>query len=112
MGESSPRDLFGSKKFLEVLKALGKSYDLILLDTPPVIPVAETRILANLADGVILTTRWRRTRKDTVILANQILQDARANVLGLIMTQTKLNHRYAVGSYAYDQSVYRKYYSN
>ena len=112
MGESSPRDLFGSKKFLEVLKALRKSYDLILLDTPPVIPVAETRILANLADGVILTTRWRRTRKDTVILANQILQDARANVLGLIMTQTKLNHRYAVGSYAYDQSVYRKYYSN
>jgi len=111
-GENSPRDLFGSKKFLEVLNTLRESYDLILLDTPPVLPVAETRILANLADGVILTTRWRRTKKDSVILAHQILKDARANVLGLIMTQTKLNQRYAVGSYALDHSAYRKYYSN
>lgn len=112
MGESSPRDLFGSKKFLDVLQALRKTYDLILLDTPPVLPVAETRILANLADGVILTTRWRRTKKDAVILAHQILVDARANILGLIMTQAKLNQHYAVGSYAFDHSVYRKYYTN
>jgi len=83
-----------------------------VLDTPPVLPVAETRILANLADGVILTTRWRRTRKDSVIHAYQILDDARANVLGLIMTQAKMNQRYALGTYAFDHSAYRKYYAN
>jgi len=112
MGTSSPRDLFGSKKFLDVLNVLRETYDLIVLDTPPVLPVAETRILANLADGVILTTRWRRTSKDAVIHAYQILDDARANVLGLIMTQAKMNQRYALGTYAFDHSAYRKYYAN
>lgn len=110
--ESSPRDLFGSRKFRSVLDQLRDSYDLIILDTPPVLPVAETRILANLCDGVVLTTRWRRTKTDAVVLARQILEDARANIIGLIMTQTKLHQRYAVGSYAFDYGAYRNYYAN
>ena len=111
-GKNSSRDLFGSRKFRNILDTLRERYDLIILDTPPVLPVAETRILANLADGVVITTRWRRTKKDSVILAKQILEDARANVIGLIMTQTKLHQRYAIGSYAMKYSAYHKYYSN
>lgn len=111
-GENSPRDLFGSEKFSEIIETLRLTYDLIILDTPPILPVAETRILANLADGVILTTRWRRTNKESVILAKQILDDARANIIGLIMTQTKVHQKYAMGSYAFDYSSYSNYYKN
>ena len=111
-GKISLQDLFGTKRFLDTIEYLRKHYELIILDTPPILPVAQTRILANLADGVIISTRWRKTKIESVVLARKILIDARANVIGLIMTQAKIYQKYAMGNYAYNYKAYSSYYRN
>jgi len=111
--EYSHRDLFGAPRFNKLLEMLRKRYDLIILDTSPVLLVAETRTIANLADALVLAARWRRTRADATKTAKNILQDVRAKILGVVLTQVNLKARrkYGSGDYSYYTRQYGEYYS-
>jgi len=54
---------------------LRNSYDCVVIDTPPLLAVAETRLLATLADRVLLTVKWRSTRRDVARDAANLLRD-------------------------------------
>jgi len=108
----TPRDIFGSKAFAKLLAKLESKYDLIVLDTAPILPVAETRTLANLSDAVVFAAKWRSTKKDALSTAVRIAKDAGANVVGTVLTQVNLRKRgrYGSGDYGYYHKAYRKYY--
>jgi capsular exopolysaccharide synthesis family protein len=84
---SNPTEILGSIEMSEFLKSIINSYDLILIDTPPVLESSETRMLASLCDGVILIVQKGKTLLDKAIEAKKVLEFANAKVVGVILNE-------------------------
>lgn len=81
----TPRDLFGAAAMTEFIEEASKSYELVILDCPPVLSVAETRAIARLADETVLITRWGRTTLSVAKAALARLENAGVDVLGVVI---------------------------
>lgn len=94
-----PAGLLNAPSFQMVLGRLADSYDLVVIDAPPVLPVADTRRLASLADATVLVTRWRRTKGPSVAAAVKELRAARAALHGAVLTRVdrRRYELYAIG---------------
>ncbi|MDT0574574.1 polysaccharide biosynthesis tyrosine autokinase [Croceicoccus sp. F390] len=89
-------------------------YDVIIVDTAPVLGVAEARILATAADRVLLITRWKTTSIRAVEAVVDMLLDAGAKVTGIALTQVNIKKYASTGDgdiYAYSNK-FRGYYTN
>ena len=73
-----------------MLTELRESADLVIIDAPPLIPVADTRVLLQLpqVDGIILVGRVGTTRRDRAREARRVLLQSGRRVLGLVVTGT------------------------
>ncbi|HKV50176.1 MAG TPA: polysaccharide biosynthesis tyrosine autokinase [Gemmatimonadaceae bacterium] len=99
-----PPELVGSARMRALLEKLGETFDVIVLDTPPVLPVADSAILASLSDGVLLVVRAGQTDRRAAQLAVQQLQDVDARILGAVLNDP--NEQVPL----YDQYGYATYY--
>ncbi len=74
--------------------------------------VADTRVLAPLADAVVLLVRWRKTPRKASEAALRALQSVHAYVAGAALTQVdlKAQSRYGYGDPGYYYQSYSKYY--
>ncbi|MGP1394950.1 MAG: GumC family protein [Inquilinaceae bacterium] len=91
-GLDSPLGALGilnSPKFDEVLLQLRPRYDLILIDSPPVMHVSDPRVLVRKVDQCALVVKWRFTRRTVVDNAIKQLQDAGANMFGVVLNQVE-----------------------
>ncbi len=105
--------LSDTTRFADLLESLREHYDLILLDTPPVLPVDEARVLASMADGVVFLVRWRNTPAKAAGIALRQLHDVQANVLGVAMTLIDMRDhaRSGFGDASYYLREYSSYYA-
>jgi capsular exopolysaccharide synthesis family protein len=87
----NPSELLGSRRMAEVLTQLKAEADIILLDAPPIIAVADAAILAARADGVLLVVQANKTRRDLAKRAKAALEKANANLLGVVLNNVKLD---------------------
>jgi capsular exopolysaccharide synthesis family protein len=95
---NSPADLLAGDKFKSFLKEIVSSYDMILLDTPPVLPVADTPTIRDLTDGFIFVYRAGFT---PFTMLRQALEDlGENNILGVVINGVEVA----------SDSYYRKYY--
>ncbi|MCP4246720.1 MAG: polysaccharide biosynthesis tyrosine autokinase [bacterium] len=78
-------ELLANGMFATCLTRWKNSYDYILLDSPPVLPVADARILASQADGTIMVLRSSRCRRSDVIRAYADLAAAGGTILGTVL---------------------------
>ena len=108
----TPKDVFGSAAMDRLLDQLRQSYDLIILDTAPVLPVADTRVLAPKADVVVFLARWRKTPQHAIEAAFRLLSGTGAHLAGVALTQVdmKLQSKYGYGDPGYYYAEYKKYY--
>ena len=106
------QDLFDMDAVNRLLGDLRKRYDVILLDTAPVLPVAETRVLVQKADAVALLVRWRHTPLKAAQRATELLKEAGVNFAGAALTQADLTEqaRYSYGDTEYYFKSYKTYY--
>jgi polysaccharide biosynthesis transport protein len=79
--------LFMSEAMARVLQTLRQEYELVLMDAPPALAVSDTRMIAHFADATLFCARWRRTRRETVHNAIELLEEAQANVVGIALTR-------------------------
>ena len=109
----TPRDVFSSEAFRNLLAQLRRDYDLVLIDTAPVLAVTDTRIIAQRCDAVVMNVQWKKTPKEAASSALDILRDVRANILGVALTQVDMDAqaRYGYEGAAYYYKNYRNYYS-
>jgi len=77
--------VFYSAHLQTTLERLGKGFDVVLLDTPPLLHLADTRLIAPLADGVILVIRSGVTDKENALEACAQLQDDGLKILGTVL---------------------------
>ena len=110
----TPRDVFGSEAVDELLKTLRNTYDLVVLDTAPLLPVTDARLLAPKADVVMFLARWRKTPKHAIESAFRMLENTGAYLAGVALTQIDmdLQVRYGYGDPGYYYHEYRKYYAD
>lgn len=101
-------NVFGGDRLSDLLAQLAPAYDHILLDLPPVVGLADARIIAPLADAVILITRWGRTPASAIDAAMYALRSEEANVVGAIFTRVD-QHAEAAGGLYYSKK-YSSYY--
>lgn len=95
----NPSELLGGVGMEKLLLHLRSSYDLILVDTPPLLPVTDAAVTSTAADGVLLVVRHGRTRVDQVRQAVQILDAVDARLLGTFFTMVPLTRRDRLPSY-------------
>ena len=74
-----------------VLETLSKYYDMILMDAPPILSVADARIIAPLANSVILVLRCGVTARESAMEAYQRLQEDGVPLLGTVLTDYNLS---------------------
>lgn len=84
---SNPAELLGSQEMQELLQKSLQEYDFILIDSPPVLEVTDTKLLANKSDGVILVLGQGQTELVKAAEAKKALQFAKANLFGVILNE-------------------------
>jgi capsular exopolysaccharide synthesis family protein len=82
-------ELLGSARMKHVMDRLREEYDMIIVDTPPIIPVTDAVVASSLVDGVILVLHAGRTRTGEVRHAQEVLAAAHANVLGVVLNRAR-----------------------
>lgn len=98
-----PTRVLKSTRLAELIGQLRQMYDLILIDTPPVLPVADALIMGRWADGAVMATRYDASRVPLVERANRQLITAGIPVLGTVVNGVRGQDR-AYGNYAYNYS--------
>jgi len=105
-------DILSSKRFQDILEQLKSRYDLVILDSPPTLVVADARILASHVDAIVYVVHWDRTPRDAVLEGLREMRAAKAPVIGVAFT--RLNERRAARNaydgYAHYKGKYRDYY--
>jgi len=81
----NPAELIQSKAMGSLLDTLRESYDVVIVDCPPMLPVADAALLASEADGAILVVRHGKTTKDQADQARQRLNSVGAALLGTVL---------------------------
>jgi polysaccharide biosynthesis transport protein len=82
---TNPSNLLSGVRMRVLLQELAKSFDLVILDTPPVLATADAGILASLADGVLLVVRAGQTDRLAAKRAHQQLVNVGARVVGTVL---------------------------
>lgn len=86
----NPGELLGSEQFVAVLRRLADRADVVFLDAPALLGVADAAVLAATASGVILVTRVGSTRHDELETATQLLRDAGEQVFGVVLNRSRV----------------------
>ena len=100
----NPAELLGSKRMQRLLEALQEHCDVIILDTPPCLPLADAVILARRVDGVLLVVGAGSTRRESAVKAKESIERAGGRVLGVVLNRVTARG----GGYYYN---YHSYYS-
>jgi uncharacterized protein involved in exopolysaccharide biosynthesis/Mrp family chromosome partitioning ATPase len=96
-----------------LLDELRERYDMIVIDVPPLLGVNDGRILAMLADDVILAVRWGRTSRVAAAGALKALRSTSTRICGAVLTRvdSKKHALYGEGDSLQYQRAFRKYYA-
>lgn len=97
----NPSELLGSSAMREVLRDAQNEFDVVLIDSPPLLAVTDAAVLATMADGAILVIRVGATAKAAVRRAVAQLQTVHGRVVGAVLNDVDLRSGAFSGSYGY-----------
>ena len=108
-------DIFSSHRMQSIVDRLKAEYDLVIVDTPPVMAVADARIIGRVVDKTLFVVRWNKTPRKVARAAIEQLRRADVDIAGIVLQQVDLNRYGRVGygdsGYYYHYGRYGKYYS-
>jgi succinoglycan biosynthesis transport protein ExoP len=109
----TPKDLFGSQAMDRLLEDLQRRFEFVILDTAPVIPVSDTRVLAQKTDAVVLLVQWRKTPRKAIESALGLLRSVGVDVTGVALTLVDMREqaKFGYGDAGYYYRSYRRYYA-
>lgn len=111
---TTPSDLLSSEHFKRVVAQLSEQFDMVILDSSPVLAVSDSRILARIADKTVFIVRWAETRREVATMGIKQIVDAGCDLAGIVlsMVNVKKHARYGYGDSGYYYGRYRKYYTS
>ena len=113
----NPSDLFASQRMKALLEQLKQEFDLVIVDSAPIMAVPDSRILAGLVDKILFVVNWDTTPKKVVATALHIFaKDGHNNLAGIVLQKVNLEQygRYGYGDsgYYYSYGRYKQYYTS
>jgi Mrp family chromosome partitioning ATPase len=103
-----PSDLLSGPEFKNLLEVVSPMFDWILIDSPPVVPVADASMMATLCDGVLVVVKANATDFQLAQKACQEFQEK--NLIGVVLNRVESIPGYE--NYAYGYGVYGAYGAN
>jgi protein-tyrosine kinase len=82
---ANPAELLSSDAMRALLKQAAEVYNFVVVDSPPLLNVADSRILANMVDSTLLVVKCGETSRQVVQFAESQARDAGANLLGVVL---------------------------
>lgn len=98
----NPSELLASQQMHDVMATLREEYDVVIVDTTPLLPVTDGAIVAKVADGAILVARFNRSTREQLTLALESLRQVDARLLGTVLNFVPTKKRgfgYRYGGY-------------
>jgi Mrp family chromosome partitioning ATPase len=86
---AAPADLLFQPQLQGLLRAYRKAFDIVLIDSPPILRVPDSRLLSRCTDGVIMVARSNRTNRNSLVMACHRLSMDRSRVLGVVLNDWK-----------------------
>ena len=113
-GAANPPDILASQHMQRLLSELRGNYDLVVLDSAPVLPVSDSRVLSRLADKTVYVVRWAETPKDAAKGGIRELKNYAADIAGIVLSavDTTKQAKYGYGDGGYYYKRYSRYYVN
>lgn len=104
----NPSEILGSERMRQLIAELGKDA-LVIIDSPPVLPVTDAAVLSTRADGALLVVSTGRTTFDQLEAALELLDKARAKPLGIVLNRVPTS---GAGAVRYGYQYRGDYYSS
>jgi capsular exopolysaccharide synthesis family protein len=101
----NPAELLRSQRMAHVLEELKSEADVVIVDTPPALTVADASILGPRVNGVVLVAKIGSTRREALMQAQETLQKTGTNIFGVVLNRSNP----ARGGYYYNYYYYRYY---
>lgn len=110
----NPQELLASKQMERLVNSMRDQYDIILLDAPPIMAVADAAVLSRLADAPLFIVKWASTPREVITESLKSFKSYKVKLAGVVMTQVDLEEhkRYGYGDYGYYYGRYKDYYTN
>ena len=109
-------DIFSSRRMRAIIDQMKNTYDFVLFDSPPVMAVADARVIGGVVDGTLFVVRWDKTPKKVARAALALLHKGGTDVSGAVLQQVDLKRYgrfgYGESGYYYHYGRYGKYYSS
>jgi polysaccharide biosynthesis transport protein len=110
-----PAALMASERMRRLLKEVAAGFDLVIIDSPPVLSVSDARVLSQMTDKTLFLVHWGNTRRHDVMMGIKQLIEAGADVAGVVLSRVNVRkharYGYRDSGYYYDDK-YTKYYNN
>ena len=115
IGYVNPIDLFASKRMRAIVQQLRQDYDLVVIDSAPVMAVPDSRVLQALVDKTIYVVNWDNTPKKVIRNGLHLMsKEGRSNVAGIVIQKVNFQqygrYGYADSGYYYHYGRYNNYY--
>ena len=104
----NPAELLSSERMSKIVGMSARAFDHVIIDSAPILGLADAMVLSRLVDGVILVTSAGKTAKDSIKTSIRRLAQVRAPVLGVVLNAVDLESP----DYAYYSSYYYNYESD
>ena len=102
----NPAELLNSQRMLQILDDLSGTADIVIVDTPPLLTVADAAILAPHVDGCLIVVEVGKTRHATLVEAQERLTNSGAHIAGVVMNRSRAGR---AGYYDYYEYAYYSY---
>jgi len=103
----NPSELLSSAKIRLLLEELKQKYDRIIIDSPPILSVADTSLLSNIVDGIIFIVKGASTRLEATVKAKAQILKAKGRIIGVVINniEPEKEDRYYYYHYYYSEEA-------
>lgn len=101
----NPAELLGSTRFKDFVATVGQHFDCVVIDSPPVMAVADAAIITHIVSSVVFVVGAEMTNRNVAQTAVEQLVAAKGRVIGAVLNRVDLTHN----SYYYSQYYRREY---
>ena len=102
-----PAELLESNRMSFLLERLKRRFDVVVLDSPPLLPTSDALLLAPQTDGVVLMIKTGQVNRDLIRKAVDQIKHTQANLIGVVLNEVDIKRE---GYYKYYHKYYSKYY--
>jgi len=102
----NPSEFFNSQRFVDLIADCEETYDLVVFDCPPILPVADAVLIGPKVDGVVLVYQVGKIGRTPLQRAKTLLEHAQANIVGVVLSNVSAEYSPDYHQYQYYRSSY------